>query len=788
MVRWEDIKADVKEVLGEFKQHKIGLIGVGLIGFMVVMGLLAPFVAPGVADEWSPAADRWQANPRSSPPVWVDWITRDDYSRHTVVDWDGEKESQSLYRATGSTSFRTEVPFNEVGNSTLEIMHGDEVLYNHTVVVEERPGVENLIVSNLTVRPAEGEDFEFAPVEVVITAEIEHDGEVDENRTIELEIPGQPTDYEWTIEPGETESVEAYHNFELDGIYTVILGTQVQEIKVGVGGDVDVEDFTLEETATRTATMEAEIINVVNESRTIRMRIEDDEGMIITTEDWTLEAGERESISYTHEFPQEGTYYFILGPRRRSITLVEEDDDEEEDAVSSISTQQDETLESESTSDFGLLQQDIWVDRFSAPDEVTVGDVVSIRASIENDLPEEQLVILRKDGESIREVRVAPAGMIHRNTISFTYDMDADRVPREIYMKFSGNADRYRHRYIEIERPDGVVLRIEDLDRGDRIDDFRETITVVRRGSIREEIYDQARVWLRRNTEVREFPRVQNVHPVEVIFGEQNENWLHDPEPLKGEYELRISVDGINVEIEDADVTFSGAVFGIFGTDSSRRDIFQGWIWGARYGLYAGGIVALTTIFFSTSFGMTSAYYGGWVDEFMQRLNEILMGIPTLPILIIVLRFWNRSINVFVLIYALLMWRGAAKVIRSRGLQVAKDTYIEAAESLGSGSARIIAKHMIPQILPYSIAQAALLVPIVIMAEAGLHILGLGDPNIVTWGTILNDARSSGAVMNPTDSWFWILFPGLGMILVGFGFISTGMAIERVINPKMKQR
>ncbi|MFW6144804.1 MAG: hypothetical protein ACOC55_04460, partial [Candidatus Natronoplasma sp.] len=653
MVHWDDIKADMKEVLGEFKQHRIGLVGVSLIAVMVMMGLLAPYVAPGVADEWSPAADRWQANPKSSPPVWVDWITREDYARHSVVDWDGETErSDWSYQSAGETSFRSEISFDEVGNRTLQIMREDDELYNHTVKVNPRAGVENLEVHNLTVEPAEGETLEFAPAEVVIRAVVEHDGEVEENRTIELDIPGESVDESWVIESGESMEVEANHLFKRDGLYTVALGEASETVKVGVGGDVEVEDFNVEITGDLTASMEAEIVNVVDEERTIRLRIEDEEERVIETEDWTLEAGQRESISYPKTFDQEGTYYFYLGPQRKSITFEEEGESEQTSSLSSQSST-DSALESENDEEFGLLQQGrIEVTSFSAPDEVTVGEVESVRVEIRNDITEEQAISLQMDGEMVREIRVAPAGMITGNTMSFSYEMNADRVPREIYSTYSGNAERYRHRYIEIERPDGVVLEIEDEPRGDRVGDFEEAITVVRRGSIRETIYNQARQWLRRNTDEDEFPEVQNVHPTEIIFGKQNENWLDDPEPLKGEYELRIRVDGIDVEIEDADATFSGAVFGIFGTDANRRDIFQGWIWGARYGLYAGGVVALTTVLFSTLFGMTSAYYGGWVDEFMQRLLEIMMGIPTLPILIIVLRFWNRSINVFVLLYA----------------------------------------------------------------------------------------------------------------------------------------
>ncbi len=281
-----------------------------------------------------------------------------------------------------------------------------------------------------------------------------------------------------------------------------------------------------------------------------------------------------------------------------------------------------------------------------------------------------------------------------------------------------------------------------------------------------------------------------NMKTTKVLFGKANEDWLDDTDPLKGDYQLKVLISGKDIELDKgkSKVILAGSVFGLMGTDSHRKNIFKGWVWGARYGLIAGGIVAIITIIIGTFYGMTSAYYGGWVDELMQRGNEIMMGIPTFPILIMVLKFISNSIWMFVLIYSLLMWRGIAKIIRSRGLQVRQDTYVEAAEALGSSSGRIIRSHMIPQILPYAVAEAALMVPIIIITEAGLHILGLGDPTIVTWGTILNEARSAGATSNFTATWYWVLMPGLGMIFLGFGFIATGMAVEKIVNPKMQQR
>ncbi|MFW6064925.1 MAG: ABC transporter permease subunit [Candidatus Natronoplasma sp.] len=826
MVRWDDLKADVKEVFAEFKKHKIGWIGVSLIGFMVILGLLAPVFAPGVHQEWSRAHERWQANPRNAPPVWYDWITSDDHARHTVVEeWENypdETDSKFIRYEEGEASFDRDLRFDELGNRTFEVRNAEgDVLEEHTVLIEPGEGIENINVSNLEVDPTEGD----SPLTIEVSADITHNQEVEENRTVPLEINGDKKDeWEMTYEGDNvTQEISETYTLAADDYYFINLGEgeAVDFVKVGAGMDVIVEDFGIRvDEQNLTADMDAAAVeNLVEEERNINFRIdfieENDEGEIISRdtierEDWPLEGFERiEDITGEYTLPEEGQYEFIFGSEVIEREVVEADEDEENPETTSFTAESFEEDEVESQSDGedelseedGLQQQDDVEIEIDAPDEVTIGDLDNIELDIKNKEEVEQELYLHmsheQEGEGepedeiILQMFVPRSGRLSRFYHTFTFDYQADIPPQEIFMNFMGEADGYYNRRIVLERPDGTSITLEDIDRGVKIGEFHETVTTVRRINIMENVHSQIANYLETEHDIPrgEMRDPYNVDLPRVLFGERSEDWMDYPEPLNGQYNLTIALDGVGLEMaETSEVTFSGAVYGLMGTDSGRRDIFQGWVWGARYGLIAGGLVALTTILFGTTFGMTSAYYGGWVDEFMQRLNEILMGIPTLPILIIVLQFWQRSIWVFVMIYALLMWRGAAKVIRSRGLQVAKDTYIEAAESLGSGSGRIIAKHMIPQILPYAIAQAALLVPIVIMAEAGLHILGLGDPNIVTWGTLLNEARSSGAVYNWQESWFWILFPGIGMMLVGFGFISTGMAIERIINPKMKQR
>jgi len=820
MVRWDDFKADVKEVFDEFKKHKIGWIGVSLIGFMVLLGMLAPVIAPGVHEEWGRGHSRWEANPANAPPVWVDWITGDDYARHEVIEeWDYDDRAMGYER--GEATFERDIIFDELGNRNFEVRDAEgQILESHSLEIVDGEAIDNVTIENFTVEVEDDLSPEgAAPITYGISADLTHDEEVEENRTVALNIDDTAIEsWEMTYEgENRTREIELSHTFVSDDYYVIDFreeggdrGQNIEFVKVGVGMDVKVEGFNvIIDQEDLVVDMETEAIeNMVDEEREIVYRINrvdtDEDGLIVSRDpiysnEWTLDRFERiEDITDEYTLPEEGDYEFIFGPER----TVERDVGLEED-LETASFEEGETEDEDSLSgQTGLQQQaqdepDMAIDIDAPFPEVTIGDLETIEVEIRNSEEEDYqldfyMVHEREEEEEdeeqlLQEIAVPPAGQLKRHYFTFTYDMEADVPPRELFVAFNARADAYYFRRLRVERPDGIVFNLEDL-RRDRVGEFRETISMVRRNQIQDNVHRQVEHYLRTEENASATREPFNLNLPRTVFGQAGEDWMEYPEALKGQYNITLAMDGVNVEMDEASVTLSGAVYGVMGTDSGRRDIFHGWVWGARYGLIAGGLIALTTIIFGTTFGMTSAYYGGWVDEFMQRLNEILMGIPTLPILIIILQFWMRSIWAFVLIYALLMWRGAAKVIRSRGLQVAKDTYVEAAESLGSGSGRIIAKHMIPQILPYAIAQAALLVPIVIMAEAGLHILGLGDPNIVTWGTLLNEARGSGAVYNWEESWFWILFPGVGMMLVGFGFISTGMAIERIINPKMKQR
>jgi peptide/nickel transport system permease protein len=131
-------------------------------------------------------------------------------------------------------------------------------------------------------------------------------------------------------------------------------------------------------------------------------------------------------------------------------------------------------------------------------------------------------------------------------------------------------------------------------------------------------------------------------------------------------------------------------------------------------------------------------------------------------------------------------WVGPVKTVRSMALQIKEHSYIEAAKALGASHRRILFRHMVPQLIPYSFASMALSVPGAILFEATISLIGLGDPTIVSWGQVLRDAFASGAVLQGV--WWWIVPPGVAIALMGMTFAFIGFAMDTILNPKLKTR
>jgi peptide/nickel transport system permease protein len=268
----------------------------------------------------------------------------------------------------------------------------------------------------------------------------------------------------------------------------------------------------------------------------------------------------------------------------------------------------------------------------------------------------------------------------------------------------------------------------------------------------------------------------------QVALAEDPDN----PIPLKGEYTLKANVitfeENTDIEIE---AVLLGKVFGWAGTDHRRRDISLALLWGTPIALSFGLLAAVGTTLTTLFFAAIGVWIGGWVDELIQRITEVNMVLPFLNILIMVGTFYNRSIWLMLGMTILLSIFGAGiKTYRAMLMQVKESPYIEAAQSYGAGSARIILRYLIPRVIPTIIPALVVTVPGFVFLEASLALLGLGDPVLPTWGKLINDARVNGALY--TGDYYWLLEPSVLLMVTGFAFAMLGFSLDRIFNPRLR--
>jgi peptide/nickel transport system permease protein len=270
--------------------------------------------------------------------------------------------------------------------------------------------------------------------------------------------------------------------------------------------------------------------------------------------------------------------------------------------------------------------------------------------------------------------------------------------------------------------------------------------------------------------------------PQIMIFSNTEENKV-----LKGRYVIRNTFYLFNPSdtVVDSGVILGGKVHGIMGTDDLRRDLAIGLLWAAPVALFIGLTVSVAAILIGLLYGVVAGYKGNRTDEGLMRINDIFYSLPTLPLLIILSITVGRSIFLITGFLVIFGWVGMAKISRSLTLQIKSLQYIEAARLMGQPDIKIIFKHIIPQLLPLTFASIAIAVPGAILGEAALSFLGLGDPSIPTWGQILHDAYSAGAMSR--GLWWWVVPPGLMITITGLAFVLIGNALDNIVNVRSRR-
>jgi len=258
--------------------------------------------------------------------------------------------------------------------------------------------------------------------------------------------------------------------------------------------------------------------------------------------------------------------------------------------------------------------------------------------------------------------------------------------------------------------------------------------------------------------------------------------------PVKGEYFLKIEAITFDKTADvSAELVVYGQLAGWSGTDILRRDLGIALLWGTSIALMFGLLAAVGTTLSQMIIAGVSAWYGGWVDTLLQRITEINLVLPFLPILIMIGTFYSRSIFVILSAVIILSIFGQGiKTFRAVFLQIKEAPYIEAAKAYGASDARIILRYMVPRILPMLIPQFIVLIPSYVFLEASLAILGLGDPTLPTWGKIIQDAEAHGALY---QGWYyWVLEPSVLLMITGLAFSMVGYALDRVFNPRLRDQ
>ncbi len=220
------------------------------------------------------------------------------------------------------------------------------------------------------------------------------------------------------------------------------------------------------------------------------------------------------------------------------------------------------------------------------------------------------------------------------------------------------------------------------------------------------------------------------------------------------------------------------------GTDENGRSILTLLIWGARISLLVGVLATVISMVIGTTIGLLSGFLEGWPAAVLSRFTEWFLVIPFLPLAIVLASVLGRSLLNIALVIGVTSWASTALLIRSQTLTVKERPYLERARALGASRGHQLTRHVLPNVMPLVFANTTLTVALAILAETTLSFLGLGDPTRVSWGSMLEDAFSVGAMT--TGAWWYVVPPGVCVVLVVLAFTLVGQALESVVNPRLR--
>jgi peptide/nickel transport system permease protein len=221
----------------------------------------------------------------------------------------------------------------------------------------------------------------------------------------------------------------------------------------------------------------------------------------------------------------------------------------------------------------------------------------------------------------------------------------------------------------------------------------------------------------------------------------------------------------------------------LFGTDTLGRDVAAGIMYGARTSLIIGISATLAATLVGVLFGAIAGYYRGRLDVALMRVTELFQTIPSFILAILVVAILSPSLRSEVLAIAIVSWPGIARLARGEFASLGGREFVLACAGLGAGDGRIVFRHLLPNCASPLIAVGSLLVASVILFESGLSFLGLGDPNLMSWGLMISAGRE---VLR--TAWWICTFPGLAILATVLAINLVGDGLNEALNPRLRDR